>query len=89
MEDRPAYHTTGRSAATFILNYGNDVLRAMNAASETTLRDGGNVADSGFLSKRGVLQVEEPGQDAEFRAYTEGAKGLALWLFLTRDWYQP
>ena len=33
MEDRPAYHTTGRSAATFILNYGNAVLRALNAAS--------------------------------------------------------
>ena len=29
MEERPAYHTTGRSAATFILNYGNAVLRVL------------------------------------------------------------
>lgn len=78
MEDRPAYHTTGRSAATFILNYGNDVLRALNAASEDTLRSGGDLAEEGFLSKRGVLQVEEPGQAEAFEAYTAGAKGLEI-----------
>ena len=78
MEDRPAYHTTGRSAATFILNYGNDVLRALNAASEDVLRAGGDLADTGFLSPRGVLQVEEPGQAAEFDAYVNGAKGLEI-----------
>lgn len=78
MEDRPAYHTTGRSAATFILNYGNDVLRALNRASEATLRTGGDLAETGFLSPRGVLQVEEPGQDAAFDAYTAGAQGLEI-----------
>lgn len=78
MEDRPAYHTTGRSAATFILNYGNDVLRAMNRASEETLRDGADLSDHGFLSKRGVLQVEEPGQAEEFQAYVNGAHGLEI-----------
>ena len=82
MEDRPAYHTTGRSAATFILNYGNDVLRALNAASEDVLRTGGDLADHGFLSPRGVLQVEETGQSAQFQAYTSGAKGLEI---LTAD----
>ena len=82
MEDRPAYHTTGRSAATFILNYGNDVLRALNAASEDVLRSGGDLADHGFLSPRGVLQVEETGQSAQFQAYTSGAKGLEI---LTAD----
>lgn len=78
MEDRPAYHTTGRSAATFILNYGNDVLRALNAASADVLRSGGHLAEQGFLSPRGVLQVEEPGQDAAFDAYTSGASGLEI-----------
>ena len=78
MEDRPAYHTTGRSAATFILNYGNAVLRAMNAASAPVLRSGGDLAERGFLSPRGVLQVEEPGQGAEFEAYTAGAEGLEI-----------
>ena len=67
MEERPAYHTTGRSAATFILNYGNEVLRT-----------GGDLADTGFLTPRGVLQVEEPGQAEAFEKYTTGAKGLEI-----------
>ena len=32
-EDRPGYHSTGRSAALFIQNYGNAVIRALNRAS--------------------------------------------------------
>ena len=76
MEDRPAYHTTGRSAATFILNYGNDVLRAMNADSEDVLRTGGDLSETGFLSPRGVLMVEEPGMATAFEDYVAGASGL-------------
>ena len=78
MEDRPAYHTTGRSAATFILNYGNAVLRALNAASEDVLRTGADLAETGFLSARGVLMVEEPGMEADFTAYIDGASGLEI-----------
>lgn len=78
MEDRPAYHTTGRSAATFILNYGNAVLRALNAASAEVLRTGGDLAEHGFLSRRGVLQVEEPGMAEAFEAYIAGATGLEI-----------
>ena len=33
MESQPGYHTTGRSAATFVACYGNEVIRALNAAS--------------------------------------------------------
>lgn len=36
-ESRPGYHTTGRSAAFFTLNYGNDVIRALTAASRDFL----------------------------------------------------
>ncbi|MFK7945664.1 MAG: NAD(P)/FAD-dependent oxidoreductase [Paracoccaceae bacterium] len=78
MEDRPAYHTTGRSAAVFILNYGNSVIRALNAASEQTFRAGGAIADHGFLSPRGVLEVEEPGMADKFAEYLDGAKGLEI-----------
>lgn len=78
MEDRPAYHTTGRSAATFILNYGNSVLRALNAASEDVLRTGGDLSEHGFLSPRGVLQVQEPGMEDAFDAYLAGATGLEI-----------
>ena len=78
MEDRPAYHTTGRSAAVFILNYGNAVIRALNRASEQTFRTGGDLAETGFLSPRGVLEVEEPGQADAFAAYIDGASGLEI-----------
>lgn len=32
-ESRPAYHSTGRSAAIYLRNYGNDVIRTLNNAS--------------------------------------------------------
>ena len=32
-EPRPGYHTTGRSAAFFTLNYGNPIIRGLTAAS--------------------------------------------------------
>ena len=37
-EPQPGYHATGRSAAIFIRNYGNAVLRALNAASAPVRR---------------------------------------------------
>ncbi|KAA2314659.1 FAD-binding oxidoreductase [Pseudooceanicola sediminis] len=42
-ERQLAYHASGRSAAMFLLDYGNDVVRALNEASAEALshRDGG------------------------------------------------
>ena len=76
MEERPAYHTTGRSAATFILNYGNAVLRALNRASADVLRTGGDLADGGFLSPRGLLYVAAAGDEAHLDHALEGAEGM-------------
>ena len=36
-EARPGYHTTGRSAAFFTLNYGNTLIRSLTAASRDFL----------------------------------------------------
>ncbi|MEM9060637.1 MAG: FAD-binding oxidoreductase [Pseudomonadota bacterium] len=77
-EERPAYHTTGRSAAVFILNYGNDVIRVFNAASEETFRTGADLSENGFLSPRGVLEVEEPGQSEAFEDFIAGSNGLQI-----------
>lgn len=76
MEERPAYHTTGRSAATFILNYGNAVLRALNRASEHVLRTGGDLAERGFLGPRGLLYVAAAGHEAHLDHALEGAAGM-------------
>ena len=76
MEDRPAYHTTGRSAAMYIRNYGNDVVRVLNAASEDQLRTGADVAEQGFLSARGEMAVALRGMEEHLAAYLAGADGL-------------
>ena len=76
MEERPAYHTTGRSAATFILNYGNAVLRALNRASEDVLRTGGDLAEHGFLGARGLLYVAAKGHEAHLDHAMAGASGM-------------
>ena len=39
-EDRLGYHASGRSAAAFVEDYGNSVVRSLNSASATYLRDG-------------------------------------------------
>ena len=38
-ESRPGYHSTGRSAAIYIRNYGNATLRALNDASHGFLEN--------------------------------------------------
>lgn len=39
MESQPGYHATGRSAAFFAASYGNEVVRAVTAASEAFFRE--------------------------------------------------
>ena len=50
-EERLAYHASGRSAAVFIEDYGNDVVRGLNSASVDYLTH----ANGGVLSPRGFL----------------------------------
>ena len=60
MEATLAYHTTGRSAALFAVNYGGEASRPLARASQAFLEeppDGS--ADSVLLSERGVLWVAD------------------------------
>ncbi|MGE0502936.1 MAG: NAD(P)/FAD-dependent oxidoreductase [Rhizobiaceae bacterium] len=100
-EDRPGYHTTGRSAAIFIQNYGNATIRALSRASAPLFDRAG--AETPILSQRGLLYVAgEEGLDAHagLLADAEGMKpvtaGEALGLVpvLRPDWlaaaaYEP
>lgn len=94
MEDAPGRHSTGRSAAVFIRNYGNETLRALNIASEPVLIEPGEIADDSLLSPRGELLVATEAELDAFNGYLDGADGMeqvspdeavALFPLLRRD----
>ncbi len=59
------HHTTGRSAAVFIENYGALALRPLTLASKSFLLDPpADLADGPLLSPRGYLAVAGPGKEA-------------------------
>jgi D-arginine dehydrogenase len=59
-ESSLAYHTTGRSAATFLLNYGGEAARPLAAASLDFLQSPPEpFVDAPLLSTRGVLWVAD------------------------------
>jgi D-arginine dehydrogenase len=80
MEDRPGYHTTGRSAALYEPNYGPPVIRALSRASRLWF----DTPPSGFaaapiLSPRPTLFLVPRGQEhfePEFLKHAEGVERL-------------
>jgi len=69
MESQPGYHTTGRSAATFVASYGNDVIRALNAASRPFFDSPpGGFSEYPLLAPRGALFVADADHVAELEA---------------------
>lgn len=73
-EPQIGHHSTGRSAAVYIRNYGNATLRALNAAAHPALC-GGLLGDS-VLSPRGEMLIAAEHQLGEFDAYLDGAEGV-------------
>ncbi len=63
-EDALGYHASGRSAAMFLKDYGNDTVRALNYASA----EHHEVTDGGMLSKRGMMLVARTDQRDDFMA---------------------
>lgn len=64
-EGQLAHHTTGRSAALFIENYGTDATRALTKASRHYFhRPPPELVDGPLLEERGVLSVARPDQEA-------------------------
>jgi len=65
METQPGYHSTGRSAASWIENYGNDTIVRLNRASFNFLASPPEEFPcDGVLTKRGVLWVARPGSES-------------------------
>src|SRR5215218_474882 len=55
-ESRPGYHSTGRSAAIFIQNYGNQAIRALTRASLPLFSQAdATLFPTSLLSQRGLL----------------------------------
>ena len=75
-ESQLGYHSTGRSAAIFIRNYGNATLRALNAVSAKFLDNPAGIAETSLLSPRGELLVAAEDELDALAAYAEGATGL-------------
>jgi D-arginine dehydrogenase len=75
-EARPAYHTTGRSAAFFTLNYGNTLIRSLTAASRDFLFAPPDIfGDAPLLEPRPTVTIARADQAASFEANL--AAGLA------------
>ena len=61
-EDALGYHASGRSAAMFLKDYGNDTVRALNYASV----DHHKTANGGVLSPRGMMMIARAEQRDDF-----------------------
>ena len=75
-EPQPGYHSTGRSAAVFIRNYGNATLKALNALSFPAL-DGALLGET-VLKPRGELLLAQEAELAAFHAYLDGSSGIDI-----------
>ncbi|MBX3576303.1 MAG: FAD-binding oxidoreductase [Rhizobiaceae bacterium] len=77
MESRPGYHSTGRSAAIFIQNYGNASIRALNRVSAAWYADPDPALfPTPLLSPRGCLFVADAKGLAKHRALMAEDEGL-------------
>lgn len=65
-EAQPGYHSSGRSAALFTRNYGNDLVRKINSLSEPFFHNPpAELVDGPLLRPRAALSVAAPGFEAE------------------------
>lgn len=95
-EERHGYHSTGRSAAIFLRNYGNDVIRTLTRASAPLYERGDPALFAApLLTPRGMIFVS--GTDgletfAELMAKSEGLseispdQAIERFPILNRDW---
>lgn len=76
-EERPGHHSTGRSAAIFIQNYGPPTIRALTRASLPLYLDRDTALfPEPLLKQRGVLNVSDTEGLPAFRALLAEAEGI-------------
>jgi D-arginine dehydrogenase len=76
-EDVAGYHTTGRSTALWILNYGPADVRGMSALSRPFFENPPKgFAEAPLMRKRPVLTLAAAGQEAEFAKMLAESRSL-------------
>ncbi len=80
-EEQPGYHTTGRSAAVFSEAYGNNVIRALSAASrEFLVNPPAGFSDVPLVKEKGLLFIGRADQesllDENLKMASEFADGI-------------
>ena len=76
-EDRPGYHSTGRSAAIFIQNYGNEAIRALSKASAPLFENADrDLFPTPLLSPRGMLNIVDADGLSDHAALLASSEGL-------------
>ncbi|MGB3503587.1 MAG: FAD-binding oxidoreductase [Mesorhizobium sp.] len=76
-ESRPAFHSTGRSAAIFIQNYGNAAIRALSSASAAMFHDPDpTLFPYPLLSQRGMMYVADEDGLEHHRHHLDAAQGM-------------
>lgn len=77
MERSLAYHTTGRSAALFIVNYGAHGVRPMARASRRFLENPPEGStEAPLLTRRGLLWIGESDQEEKLAEIAAGSIGV-------------
>jgi D-arginine dehydrogenase len=76
-ESRPAYHSSGRSMALFLRNYGNAVIRVLNGASSPLFdRPDPRIFPTPLISQRGALFIADEQGLAHHEELLSQADGL-------------
>lgn len=76
-EERPGYHSTGRSAAVYIANYGNTTIRKLNRASRPFYDNPPpGFSENPLLTPQGLLYLARPGCEHMLQEFLDESNGI-------------
>lgn len=76
MESALAYHTSGRSLATFLESYGGPVIRALTTGSRFFFENPPDIVETPLLSPLGLLWLGPEGRSQDILDFHEAVKPL-------------
>ena len=75
-EDTIGFHSTGRSAAMYIANYGPPAIREMTRLSGPVFENPAEITEARLLSPRGELIIAREDEIPALESYLEGSDGM-------------